>query len=162
MLTVDRLRELLDYDAASGVLTWKVRRKGHRGIKPGRVAGTPHTGRYVSIRIDGKAYLAHRLVWLYVTGEWPKLSIDHIDGDKLNNRFNNLRDVTQAINSQNIRRPRRTNKVGVLGAASAGKNYQVIIGIDYGRRYIGKYATPDQAHAAYVKAKRELHPGGTL
>lgn len=121
-LTQERLKELLHYDPETGVFTWRVSR-GTRaaGSEAGCVTSNheqkKHARRpYVrkDIRVERKLYLAHRLAWLYMTGAWPPEQIDHIDGDALNNRFDNLRAVTHAQNHLN--RPRnRNNTSGVIG-----------------------------------------------
>ncbi len=100
ILIPSRLRELLSYDPASGVFTWRVT----RGSKAptGSIAGHAEPDRYVNIMIDRKLYKAHRLAWLYMTGEWPPHEIDHVDRDKSNNTFTNLRLATPLQNRQNI------------------------------------------------------------
>jgi hypothetical protein len=96
-LTQARLKELLRYDPETGVLTWRVKRWR---AKAGDVAGW-RSGRNIHICIEQKCYLAHRLAWLYVHGQFPERDIDHIDGDPLNNRIANLRECSQAENQQN-------------------------------------------------------------
>ncbi|HFN3771038.1 TPA: HNH endonuclease signature motif containing protein, partial [Enterobacter hormaechei] len=89
-LTAEMVRELLEYDPTTGLLTWKTcRKKVQKGSVAGSVCGN---GRklYVKVRI-GRLYRAHRLIWLLVTGEWPKCHIDHVDNDGTNNRWSNLR-----------------------------------------------------------------------
>lgn len=76
-----RLKTLLSYDAASGVFAW---------LEDGRQAGCQTPKGYVVIGIDGSLYLAHRLAWLYVTGSWPEMRLDHKDRNKANNRRNNV------------------------------------------------------------------------
>lgn len=99
MLTVERLKELLHYDPETGVFTWRVN-KGP--FLAGDVAGrSVAKKKYPRVGIDGERYIASRLAWLYVTGEWPKNVIDHIDRDPLNTRFANLRDTTQSKNMFN-------------------------------------------------------------
>ncbi len=99
MLTQDRLKQLLYYDENTGVFTRLV---SHRTDRIGKEPGAFNTKGYVQIRIDGKLYVAHRLAWLYITGEFPCDQLDHIDGDKTNNAFNNLREVTNKQNQENV------------------------------------------------------------
>ncbi len=100
-LTATELRSLLSYNPETGVFTWLVDRD-RRPFK-GRVAGTTgKTGRR-QININGTQYLAHRLAWLWMTGEWPRTVIDHKDLDPSNNRWNNLRLASAAENSRNCR-----------------------------------------------------------
>lgn len=87
MLTVERLRELLDYDPETGVFRWKEPR---RKCRVGEVAGSLRKDGYVKIQVDGRFYQAHRLAWLCVYGVWPS-AIDHIDGNRANNAIANLR-----------------------------------------------------------------------
>ena len=102
-LTAARLRELLDYDPATGAFTWRKNLKG--GMRNGDVAGCigdrGDGGTYRRIRVDGVLYYSHRLVWLYVYGEWPTRQIDHKDGNS--DRLANLRHSNQAQNVANAR-----------------------------------------------------------
>lgn len=98
-LTAARLREVVDYDPTTGVFRWKEKKKGWRVV--GAVAGTSFPNGYRFIGIEGYRFLGHRLAWLYATGEWPKDEIDHINGDKSDNRIANLRPVTRQQNNWN-------------------------------------------------------------
>jgi hypothetical protein len=110
--------------------------------------------------IDRKYYLAHRLAWLYMYGELPKLCIDHINGVKNDNRISNLREVTSILNQQNYTKPNITNKANLLGAfyCETRKRWFSRICVNNKRKYLGTFPTALDAHNAYVKAKRELHP----
>jgi hypothetical protein len=101
MLTAERLRELVHYCQDTGVFTPRVNR-GSAGGKAGNVAPSG----YRRLHVDGRLHLEHRLAWLYMTGQWPARHIDHINRCRSDNRFANLRDVTQAENNRN-RAPRR-------------------------------------------------------
>ena len=157
--THERLKELLHYDPATGVLTWRVR---SRNTRVGDIAGRLLNGGYRSIGIDRRAYQAHRLAWLWMTGEWPKGDIDHIDGDPLNNRFENLRDVSHGINQQNQNRAHSNNKTGFLGVSPRGRKFRAVINVDGKHMHIGLFNTPELAYAAYLAAKRIHHEGNTL
>lgn len=123
-LTVDRARTLFDYDAESGRLFWKRRDTREfrspraanvwNGKLSGNVAGSINDG-YVKVGVDGETYAAHRIIWLIETGAWPG-QLDHINGDKADNRFVNLRDVTHAENMKNKARP-RSNSSGCAGVS---------------------------------------------
>ena len=102
MLSPEQLRSILAYDAETGLFTWLTERGNF--VRPGRIAGTITPDGYLRIVINKKSYAAHRLAWAHVTGDWPNLIIDHIDRDKLNNRFSNLRLVTPKGNAANRRR----------------------------------------------------------
>lgn len=102
MLTVERLKALLEYEPETGAFRWKspTNQRIRRGIATGRVG----TKGYLYIGIDRKSYMAHRLAWLYVHGHWPLEQIDHINRIKTDNRIANLRDVPDAINKLNMDR----------------------------------------------------------
>lgn len=160
-LTAERLRELLQYHPESGFFFWRVDRGAKE--KAGDVAGDLQDTGCWRICVDYTRYKAHRLVWLYVTGEWPEAFIDHINGNKLDNRFENLRDVSKAVNTQNQRRARADNKsCGLLGVSRNRKRWMANITVDRKPHYLGTFDTPEEAHAAYVAAKRVLHPGCTI
>src|SRR2546423_1548703 len=98
-LTAERLLELLVYDLESGVFRWRV--STNRRITVGNVAGWIDVVGYWRIRIDGHWYYAHRLAWFYTSGKWPPTQIDHMDGDKQNNRLSNLRLASSTQNHAN-------------------------------------------------------------
>lgn len=97
-LTAQRLRELLNYDADTGIFAWTSTGTGRRAAP-----GTMHNKGYLRITLDGRMYFAHRLAWLHVHGRWPFMQIDHINGIKTDNRLENLRDATPAMQQSNIR-----------------------------------------------------------
>jgi hypothetical protein len=153
--TQARVQELLAYDPLTGVFTWRVRPA--LNMRAGDAAGGP-LGDYWAIRIDGRKYLAHRLAWLYVRGEWPTAQIDHRNGDGRDNRLANLREATQAQNNQNVR-ARRDNVsrlVGVGFRKDSGK-WQARITVQRTRHVLGVFNTPEEAAAAYGEAKARLH-----
>ena len=116
----ERLKELLEYDPETGVFIWKTRRGG---LKAGSVAGTKHANGYVRIKCDGKSYMAHRLAWLYVHGQFPEKQIDHINGLREDNRLSNLRCVSRSENQRNRRLCKRSTSgiIGVRWHKQAGK-----------------------------------------
>ena len=153
-LTAERLREVLQYDPETGVFTRLVDRGGR---KVGVVAGSVTGHGYTSIQIAGVRYLAHRLAFLWMTGEWPIDDVDHINGVAGDNRWSNLRPATRAENMQNQRRAQSNNKLGLLGVCRDGNRFSARIKVDGQRIHLGLFATPEQAHAAYLDAKRRLH-----
>ncbi len=163
-LTLGRLRELLSYDPKTGVFVSLTRRKTWES---GRVTGAKEnrTG-YGRVIVDGTYYRAHRLAWFYVHGEWPH-AIDHINGNRYDNRLCNLRSVSVKTNNENLRVAKETNQSGFLGvrAKSNGKFAADIKATLGGKRlmlYLGSYATAEEAHAVYVDAKRRLHDGCSI
>ena len=159
-LTQERLKQVLRYIAETGDFVW-IERPSNR-INVGDVAGQNHPSGYISISIDGVRYLAHRLAWLYVTGSWPAVEIDHLNGKRTDNRWSNLRDVERRVNAENMRRARVDNSTGLLGVRQMRDRFQANIKAGGRARNLGTYDTPEQAHAAYLAAKRKLHEGNTL
>lgn len=162
MIAVEqRLCEALSYDHVTGRITWRVT-LSNRAVA-GKVAGAQRKG-YCRLRVDGRDYFAHRVAWLLMTGAWPIGQIDHQDGNIRNNAWENLRDVSPRMNSQNQRRAHSRNPTGLLGASfhSVRKCYVAQITVLGTRVWLGSYTTAIAAHAAYVSAKRKLHEGNTL
>lgn len=161
-LTAQRLRELLDYDPETGVFRWRDRRSPV--AQAGSVAGSDTRDGYRKIIVDGRSYLAHRLAWLYVTGVWPVAEIDHKFGEKRDNRFCMLREANRSFNQQNERRARRNSRNGLTGARfdPRANRWQAVITLNRVRHHLGMYATGELAHAAYLAAKRKMHPGCTV
>lgn len=151
MTTQQRLKELLTYNPNTGDF---IRNKvcSPRQQK-GDVAGTIKKG-YVSIKIDYKDYKAHRLAWLYMTGEWPEYEIDHIDEVKSNNRWSNLREATRSQNA--AARTSSSNSAGLRGVEqiSSGK-WRASLFVNRTRIYIGTFLTKEDAHKAYIEEKEK-------
>lgn len=154
-LTAERLREKLDYDPNAGIFRW--RSSGNSRVGSGSVAGTPHSMGYVQITIDKKHYFAHRLAWLYVYGEWPPGQLDHRDAIRSHNRIENLRPATQSQNLANQRR-RAYSRSGFKGVSwhDATNKWRAMIRKDGRIISLGLYATPAEAHQAYISKAIEL------
>jgi hypothetical protein len=152
-LTQARLKELLRYDPETGVFTWLITRS--RRARRGSVAGSLHVSGYIHIIVDGCAYKAHRLAWLYVHGVWPD-EIDHINCIKDDNAFSNLREVSRLQNMKNIRRF-TTNKSGFKGVGFHGGKWRARITCDRKPMFLGHFDTPEMAFAAYCAAARRVH-----
>lgn len=155
--TAERLRELLDYDQTTGVFTWSKNKpppKQGRNLA-GHIAGTIGDRGYVKINIGGSIFRAHRLAWIYCNGDdgVPE-QIDHIDGDKLNNRISNLRPATQAQNNQNRAHQRGPNS---LGASFVKGKWRARIKVNGKGIFLGHFNSKEDAHAAYAKAKTLYH-----
>jgi len=155
MITAERLRQVVCYDAATGVFVWMA--PNARRTKVGMVAGSKRHRGYISICIDGRAYLAHRLAWLYVTGSWPHKNIDHINGNCGDNRFVNLRPASHAENMRNARK--RDNKSGFKGVSfyKAGGTWRARIGLGKTNKQktIGYFRTPQEAFVAYCEEAKK-------
>ena len=115
LIDVVRLKELVDYDSETGIFTWKPRKWAY-GAKAGTEAGWRDWKGYVIITLDRVNYRAHRLAWLYMTGEWPSQDVDHKDRNKANNRWINLREATRSQNMGN-QSLRDCNTSGVKGVS---------------------------------------------
>ena len=159
-MTPTEARELFDYDPESGDLRWKTR--AARCVTVGAKAGTLKRDGYVQVTVKKKCYQAHRVAWTVVHGIWPGSDIDHMNGDRSDNRLANLRCVTREENMQNQRRAHRSNKSsGILGVhfyARTGR-WKATIYVNGKNRFLGYHATADEAATAYARAKEALHSG---
>ncbi|MDX0946193.1 HNH endonuclease [Sinorhizobium medicae] len=146
-LSLHRLKQVLHYDPASGVFCWAENRKK---CTKGAVAGSVRADGYVLIRIDYQRYYAHRLAWLYMTGEWPAQEIDHADGNPSNNVWSNLRAASPTQNMQN-RPTQRNNRTGLKGVRRSSRGFYATIQVDGQYRYLGRFCDPLEAHLAYCQ-----------
>jgi hypothetical protein len=146
-LTHERLRELLSYDPDTGIFIWR------RTLK---AAGAINSRGYQVIKIGGTILKAHRLAIFYMTEHPPFDVVDHIDGNKTNNRYSNLRPCTKSENQHN--RIRAWGKSGLLGVVAIRKRFRATIFSDGKQRHLGMFDTPEEAHRAYLAAKAIHHP----
>lgn len=173
--TAQFLRECFEHDPEAGTLTWKERPLSHfanaRGrsrfntMFAGRIAGglTPKGYRAISLYFEGKLrrLYVHRILWALVTGAWPVAMLDHANGARADNRFANLRECSCAENGQN-RRPNR-NGSGVLGATQRKRDGKWLAQIQVAgkSKHLGYFDSQEEAGAAYLAAKKVLHPFAT-
>jgi HNH endonuclease len=147
---------ILDYNPETGVFSWKIPRPK---IRVGNIAGSLHHKGYVHIELMGKHYAAHRLAWFYVTGEWPKDQIDHINMNKSDNSFKNLREATNGQNRANTNKS--INKTGFKGVSyhhwMTKKPYQAAIRHNKKTIYLGCFKTAEKAHEVYKEAAIKFH-----
>ena len=160
-LTAARLREVLRYDRVTGVFIWRVDVGRWGRIKAGTVAGCRKDG-YIVIRVDGVLHRANRLAWLYEKGEWPVGEVDHENGVKHENWFDNLRDVPMRVNRQNIRKAHVTNQLGTLGVTAIDDRFKVQLWVDGRNKHMGYFDTEAEATACHLAAKRASHEGCTI
>jgi hypothetical protein len=155
----DYLRSILEYDSNTGVFT-RITRTGNN-THIGDVAGGVNSNGYRSIRVGGRKHQAHRLAWIYEYGAIPDgMQIDHVNGDRQDNRICNLRIATHTDNVHNQRTEHSNNKLGVLGVSRSpgAKTYVAQIQVNGKKISLGRYPSVDTARAAYLRAKEELHP----
>jgi hypothetical protein len=127
MVTAQRIRELLHYDPNTGVFTRLVSTSS--SARAGGVAGSRHCDGYSVIWVDSRIYRSHRLAWLWMTGEWPTHQIDHINLDRADNRWSNLRHATQSQNMANTQT--RANNAGTYkGVVRQNRKWRVKIQVN--------------------------------
>lgn len=150
-LTAEQLRDVLNYDRVTGIFTWRKMDRRHWLL--GTVAGARHSGGYVRIYVMGREYYGHRLAWLYVHGEWPPDQIDHVNGDRSDNRIANLRPATARQNHGNTKL-RQGNKSGFKGVSlhSASKRWRARLTCHGKEKHLGFFDTKEEAAQAYSNA----------
>lgn len=168
-MNIDYIKSLFIVDIVTGIITWNERPRSHfnsnkgfkgfntryKGNEAGSITTHPKTGKqYKRIKIDGKSFSVHRIMWLFYTGGWPNNGIDHIDGDSLNNKANNLRDVTVKENLKN-KKKYNSNKTGCCGVwlNKNNKTPRWIAYITVNKKRIHLISTP--CFDSAVKARKE-------
>lgn len=169
-MSPDKARALFEYDPDTGVITWRHRprsafkteasfatfSKHQAGQQGGSVGGSG----YYEYRHLGRPYLAHRIAWMIVHGVIPE-QIDHIDGDRLNNRMSNLRSVSCLDNSRNMPR-QKNNKTGVVGVSwnTLQKKWVAVIGMRGKQVHLGTFDDFNDAVLARKTAEKQFgfHP----
>jgi HNH endonuclease len=150
-LKFERAHELLNYDPDTGNFTWKVSQGKARA---GAAVGSVQHG-YLKTTIDKEQIKLHRVAWFMHHGKWPEGQIDHIDGNKLNNRISNIRDVTMSVNMQNRYSRKRKESDLPFGVTKNPKGKFVA------NIRIGIFHTASEASAAFMRVKRLIHEGCT-
>lgn len=156
MLTQQELKLNLSFNPETGIFTWLVANNGR--VKVGMIAGSLSSTGYLYIMIDRKNYKSHRLAWLYMTGEWPKKMIDHIDGEKSNNRIVNLRDCNQSQNMQNMRAS-KINASGYKGVSwhNATSKWRSRAKLKRKQYHLGLFEHAEDASQAYQNFAKQNH-----
>lgn len=152
-LTADTLRSVLHYEPATGIFTWKVSNSNR--VKVGDQPGCPGGDGYLRIRVQSRLYLAHRLAWLYMSGEWPKDQIDHTNRIRTDNRISNLREVSNKQNGQN-KSKRSSNTSGHQGIRwyKQRSRWRACIMHNYKYIHLGYFTTIEEAIAARKAAEK--------
>ena len=158
MLTKAELKEYLNYDPDTGEFNW-IKKKSNRTKLFIKIGYLELNGN-LRIEFGGKKYLSHRLAWLYMTGEWPKYVIDHVNGNPSDNRWCNLRDVTHQINMHNRRKSQSNSKLKTIGVSfyKANDSYTAQIVVNKKKIHLGYFKDKSKAHQAYLNAKKIYHP----
>lgn len=153
-LTAEYLRDIMSYDPDTGILRWA--KKTTKRVVVGEASGHPDKDGYLAVMIYYKVYRSHRLAWLWMTGEWPKHQIDHINGIPADNRWCNLREATEGQNMANKRGYNSLGLKGIWRHRTTGKYWAQVMskGIKYKR---GPFDTPEEAHQAYRELALQHH-----
>ncbi len=146
----------ISYDRDTGIFTRKV---ASSRMKAGSECSATNSKGYVEFNILGKLVRAHRLAFFIINGEWPLLTVDHINGDKQDNRWSNLREVDNKTNCENKRSINSNNSTGYTGVIRRRKKFECRIRTDGKLLYLGVFDTPQEAAAAYLVAKEKHHKG---
>lgn len=157
---IEDLKSAFDYDADTGVIRWRETRS-HNAVARQEAGYTCQDG-YRLVMLNGKMLKAHRVAWAIFHGRWPHDEIDHMDGDKSNNRIRNLRDADRTTQAENIRKARADSKTGFLGVSPHRGKFMATIRIGKKKKFLGYRDTPESAYALYLEAKRKHHAGCTL
>jgi hypothetical protein len=155
LLLLQKLKEKLNYDKNTGLFTWV---NCGRPKLNGKVAGTVSKRGYIHLHIHPYIYKGHRLAWLFEYGKWPEYGIDHINGNKTDNRIENLRDIPQRHNNCNTPAHREGKLPGymLVTLADGTKVYRARIITGKKTKYLGNFYTEKEANLAYLKAREEL------
>lgn len=149
MITQDQAKHLFDY-CPTGVLLWK--NPTHKAVKPGSQAGVKKPSNYATVSINAKNYMVHKLIYLWHTGDWPKV-VDHIDNDKTNNKIENLRAATHSQNMMNRKGWSGKSK----GVYKEHNRWVAKICVEYKKYELGRFNTEEEAAQAYKEAAEKLH-----
>jgi hypothetical protein len=154
ILTQEELKEYLSYNPMDGVFTWL--KHNNRKDLIGKKAGTYKVS-YIHIWVNSKSYMAHRLAWLYMTGEFPDSNLDHKDCNGHNNKWENIRKATDTQNCYN-RTKMKSNTSGYKGVYFVRENkYRALSSINSVRHHLGYFKTAQEAAEVYRKFAKEHH-----
>ena len=153
-IPVSTLMKYFSYDGEN--LIWKMTTTNR--VKRGSVAGSKTVSGYLQVRFFGVDIKAHRIIWAICHGTWPELLIDHIDGDPLNNKIENLREANFNENVRNIRTPKH-NTSGVKGVGFCKKTgrWTCWIWVNNKKIWLGRHDTKEAAAMAYAVASKKYH-----
>lgn len=149
------IQKVLRYCPTTGLLFWKA--AAGRAKADAEAGNLTHHG-YRRVGVLGRYFLAHRIAWLLCTGRWPVGLLDHRDQDKLNNRFENLREGDKSLNALNVSAPRADTCTGLpgVGWVKARRAYRARLCVNGERKTLGYWPTAQEAHEAYAAAKTAI------
>lgn len=155
-ITQEELKTLFHYEPDAGAF---VRLKSGFGKRAGTLAGKIRGDGYVMMSVNNMPVLAHRLAWFYMTGEWPIGIIDHIDRNRSNNCWDNLREANHRQNGYNCgaKKNNKTGFKGVVLLTRQKKCFEAAISINGKRKSIGTFYTAEEAAEAYNNFAKSLH-----
>lgn len=146
-MTQEQLKQQVTYDSATGLFIRLM-------FKPGKGFEHINDQGYIIAFLEGKKYRAHHLAWLYEYGTLPVGQIDHINGNRTDNRICNLREVTNQGNLQNSKLY-STNKTGHVGVGRHKNKYRAFITVNYKSYHLGMFNTIEEAAAARALASKQ-------
>jgi hypothetical protein len=146
-MTQDELKQMMHYDPDTGIFTWRVK---HKKAVPGKIAGCRKAGCRTRICIDRKLYYAGRLAWFYMKGQWPDPEVDHKDGDKSNDTWNNLREASRWQNGTNRKYFGKAGQQLPPGVSQNGKKFQAKIFHLGKETCLGTFPTALAAHERWL------------
>jgi len=154
--SIDEIKDVFEYSPETGILRWK--NATGRRRKTGEIAGCKSTDGRILIGFKGKLFKAHRIAWAIMTGEWPKLQIDHINEDPSDNRWKNLRLANKSQNMRNITRI-KSNTSGYKGVSffKRTEKWRATIAINKKQIHLGYFKTAEEARDAYREASIKFH-----
>jgi hypothetical protein len=154
--TKEYVESLLDYDAETGELRWKVERSNQ--IRVGQLVTSSDSKGYIRVTINGRRHQVHRIAWLLVHGEWPVEEVDHINMVTSDNRISNLRACSHSENRRNTNRY-RNNSSGIKGVSwnSASNSWLARLAVNGKNIYAGSFKNLGDAERAVAKLREQYH-----
>lgn len=156
------IKSVIRYEPDTGKFFW-IKRTGGVSFEGKEATGTNDGRGYVRIGVLGRIYKAHRLAMFLINGQFPDMEIDHINGNKADNRLSNLREVSRTTNQQNQISAYKSNSTGLLGVSKHKPGvWRARLCIEGKNKSLGLFSSPELAHEAYKTAKRNFHEGCTI
>ena len=150
------IKSLLEYDPVSGDITWSVDRSPK--VRRGDLAGWVTEDGYRELKVNGKSIKSHRVAWFLYTGNWPASEIDHVNGNRADNRWSNLREATPLQNACN-KNLCKNSKSGYKGVSFCKRNnkWRAYISVNHKMKHLGYWNTAQEAAHKYDAACLDLH-----